>query len=127
MITIISNVIGAVVTFPFITTVLLYFIAIKMFKNKWRAIHFAVNYTTILYIFAVGIILHTIFGDHYLGIIVIFILLFLSIAIVIQWKRSGEVIFRKVFKVYWRFLFIVFFIGSFVLMIVGLSVSIMGV
>ncbi|WP_186577562.1 DUF3397 domain-containing protein [Aquibacillus kalidii] len=127
MIDLIAYTLGVCITFPFLLTCIVYIIVKKTVRNKWKAIHFSVNSTTIFYIISVGVMLNVLFGQNFTGIILIILLLILSLFVIIQWKSKGEVAIPIVWKLFWRFTFLLFFVGQFLMVIVGLSLKIMAI
>lgn len=119
--------IGGIITFPFLLTVIVYFITKKLYKNKWKAIHFSANYTTIFYIFSVGAIFQVLLGRSFLSYIIITLLILLSIIIAMQWKVKGDIIFASAWKLFWRFTFLLFALGQFILVLIGLVASVVAI
>lgn len=110
MIDILIYIISFFVTVPILASFLVYIGSMIRERNKWKAIHTAVNWTTILYIIAVAIMLRLIFNGSFLGIILIFILVVLSVIIFSQWKGKRDVQLKEAVKLLWRLSFLVFFI-----------------
>ncbi|MFA1818669.1 DUF3397 family protein [Virgibacillus oceani] len=108
MVNFISYMIAFFVTVPVIATWLIYFILIKWNWPKLKAFHQSVNWTTLLYIIAVSILVWLNFHVNLTGPIVIFFLSALAIIIFIQWKLNMEVLLLKALKLLWRFLFLLF-------------------
>lgn len=96
------------ITIPLLATWLLYLIRTKIHPNKQRGFIFAVNWTTIFYILAVLVLIKINFDNHYLGVIICFLLLILSAIIVYQWKKHTEIQIGKAFKILWRLCFLGF-------------------
>ncbi|WP_099157984.1 DUF3397 domain-containing protein [Virgibacillus ndiopensis] len=112
--------IAFLIMLPIVATWLVYKISMKIHKQKWRAIHTAVNWTTCLYIFAVIALISVIFEKQLVAFVLIILLSFFSIIIIFQWKTKTEVIFSKAFKGFWRFSFLVFSFCYICLMCIGL-------
>jgi len=109
------------ITIPFLASILVYIASMIRERNKWRAIHRTVNWTTVFYIIAVTIMLTLIFDVNFIGIILIVLLIGLSFIIFIQWKRNQDIQFRKATKLLWRVSFLVFFILYCCLTVVGIA------
>lgn len=124
MINYMSIIIASLITFPFIPTWLVYKVGNKIVQQRWRALHIAINWTTILYIFATMIMLNIIFEQQFIGIILGIILLILAIILVWQWKTKTEVIFSKAIKILWRLCFLIFLFTYCLLMFYGIIVRI---
>src|SRR5690625_413667 len=88
--------------------------------NKLKAFHAALNWTTLLYIIAVTIMLGIVFDRSFVGIVLIFLLLSLSLIVFIQWRMGQDVQIKKAAKLLWRISFLLFFLLYGCLMIVGI-------
>lgn len=100
--------IALLIAFPIIATLLLYWLSEKIFKHKLKAVHFAVNWTTLLYIIADLILLFILFEWQLTGIVITILLGLLAIIMIIQWKTNTDVQFLKAFKLLWRICFLFF-------------------
>lgn len=96
------------ITFPFIVTVALYFGAKSLQKNKWKAIHTAVGWSTIFYIVAVSIVLNILFQHSFIGWILLIFLLLLAVLLIYQRKIHTDIELLKAFKILWRASFLLF-------------------
>src|SRR5690625_5974445 len=83
-----SYIIAFIITVPVFATWLVYFIIAKWNRPKLKAFHQAVNWTTLLYIIAVSILIWLNFHINLTGIIIIFFLS--ALAIIIFMQRSEE-------------------------------------
>lgn len=117
---IVVNIIAFLISAPIIATILLYFIVSKIMKHQQKAFHIAVNWTTILYIIASFIIIHIVFDQYFISIFLVALLLLLTAIVVIQWRTKTEINFKKVFKIFWRFCFIIFFVLYVILVCIGI-------
>ncbi|MFB4167600.1 DUF3397 domain-containing protein [Virgibacillus sp. JSM 102003] len=116
--------IGLIVTAPILATWVVYLISVKMYRHKWKAIHNTVNWTTLLYIIAVGTLVKEIFGISFFGIILVILISIYTIIVVAHWKIYTEVIFTKAFKMFWRICFLLFFILYICLVLIGIYLRI---
>ncbi len=114
-----------VVTLPIVATILLFYILKYVYKNPIKAFHKAINWTTILYILAVNMILSYLFHESYFGYIIVFMLCILTIIIIIQWKKYTEIDYYKAFKLLWRLSFLLFFMMYLILLGYGIIRSIL--
>lgn len=96
------------ITFPILATWIVFYISKKIHRHKWRAIHQAVNWTTLLYIFVSIILLKVIFEQYFIGPLLLLLLCMLTFIIVIQWKIKTEVLLVKAIKQLWRACFLLF-------------------
>lgn len=100
--------IGIIITAPMLATWGVYYAAAGAGRNKWKAVHTAVNWTTFLYILAVTAMLYTIYGSGYAGITSVLLMTLFTVIIVVRWKMFTEVVFHKAFKIFWRICFLLF-------------------
>lgn len=121
---IIVYVIGILITIPFMSTAAVYFASKKLHSNERRAVHAAVNWTTLCYIIAVLAMLETIFGRSFLSYILVLLLSMFAVIVVFQWKRYTEVVFNRVFKVFWRACFLIFLLLYVLLVLIGVFIYI---
>ncbi|RYG74071.1 DUF3397 family protein [Lentibacillus lipolyticus] len=112
--------IGIIITVPMLATLGVYYAAIGAGRNNWKAVHTAVNWTTLLYILAVIVMLSTIVGSGYAGIILILLMILFTVIIVVRWKKFTEVVFYNAFKIFWRICFLLFVCLYFLLAIMGI-------
>lgn len=123
MVSYISIIIASLITFPIFSTWIIYKIGNKVVRQKSRALHIAVNWTTILYILSTIMMLHIIFEQHFIGIIFGLILSILAIIIIWQWKTKTEILFSKAIKILWRLCFIIFLVTYFILVFYGIAMK----
>src|SRR5690625_7199789 len=83
--------IALIITFPIIATFLLYWLAANLFKHRLKAVHFAVNWTTLIYIVTDLILIFILFGLQLTGILFIILLILLAVIMIIQWKINTDV------------------------------------
>lgn len=120
MLDIVIYLIGLIITVPIVVTWIVYFIGVKMHGHKWTALHKAVNWTTLLYIIAVLVLLQQILGNSFFGIFIILLPSIFTFITIIQWKLKTEVVFRKVFKIFWRICFLMFALLYCLLVFIGI-------
>ncbi|HLQ73968.1 MAG TPA: DUF3397 domain-containing protein [Bacillota bacterium] len=113
-----------IITLPFILTYLLYYLHLMIYKQSLRSLHFAINWTTMLYILSVVTIVHLLFQQTIVSYILLFMLITLSIIIYYQWKENTEVSIALAIKLLWRFCFLLFFSSYSLLVIVGIFMHI---
>ncbi|MGP4106883.1 DUF3397 domain-containing protein [Virgibacillus sp. L01] len=116
--------IGLIVTVPIIATWIVYLISMKIYRHKWKAVHNAVNWTTILYIIAVVALVNEIFGISFFGTILVILISIYTIIVVAHWKIYTEVIFTKAFKMFWRICFLLFLMLYICLVLIGIYLRI---
>ncbi|OZU90416.1 hypothetical protein CIL03_04525 [Virgibacillus indicus] len=108
------------ITVPFFATLVVYMISRKVHPGKWKAVHKAVNWTTILYIIADIMLISIIFDRQFTGIAAVILLFILTLIIIIQWKTNTEVLFGKAFKTLWRISFLLFLFIYICLLMIGI-------
>lgn len=119
------NIFAFFITFPIFATLLVYWLAVKLYRYKLQAIHAVVNWTTALYIIADVMFIDFIFMWEVGGIILIGLIILLAFIIIMQWRRQNEVLFLKAFKLLWRISFLVFLMVYIILVILGMINSIL--
>lgn len=108
------------ITFPIVVTVGLYYIFKRVYKHRKKALHRSIAYSTLFYIISVMIMLHHLFQSSYIGSVTLFLLVVLMSFVILQWKFTNEIIFTRAFKLFWRSMFLFFFIAHLLLGITGI-------
>ncbi|BAC13415.1 hypothetical conserved protein [Oceanobacillus iheyensis HTE831] len=108
-------IIASAISFPFFVTLSIYWIAKWARSSNWKAIHLAVHWSTLFYIIAVGIILNILLQQSFIGLILLFFLIFLTIIIIYQRRTQTDVELFKAIKIVWRGAFLLFFTMYFLL------------
>jgi hypothetical protein len=116
----ISSIITIFLTVPLLGFFIIYVLNKLITKNTRKSFHKALDYSTILFIVAVHFLLITIWGRSFFGLILLLLLVIAMIFVVIHWKIKGEIIFTKVFKGFWRFNFLIFFLAYISLTVFGI-------
>jgi hypothetical protein len=116
----ISSIITIFLTVPLLGFFIIYVLTKLITKNTRKSFHKALDYSTILFIVAVHFLLITIWGKSFFGLILLVLLVIAMIFVVIHWKLKGEIIFAKVFKGFWRFNFLIFFLAYISLTVFGI-------
>src|SRR4051812_28478022 len=110
MITFFSTILSALFLIPPLGYLLVYLFFRIITKNKRKSILKAIDFTTLLFIPAVHFLIITIWGKSYFWLIIIIILSIAIVFVIVHWKLKGEIIFNKVLKGVWRFIFLFFFL-----------------
>lgn len=126
MLDLISKLLAFFITAPLLTSIVVYFISMTIERNKWKAIHRVVNWTTIFYIISVHIMLHSIFSRSFITITIVVLLFILTIIILIQWKKQRDIQFLVAFKLLTRISFLLFFVLYGCFMIIGILIRLIG-
>ncbi|AXI08987.1 DUF3397 domain-containing protein [Oceanobacillus zhaokaii] len=123
MVDVIIYIIAFLTTVPFVLTALIYYFFIKFHQPVWKAVHSAVNWTTLFYMIAVVLILNMTFDLNVIGIVLVFYLFLLGLFIYLQWKFETEVKITKAFKLAWRIYFLLFLFLYICLVIIGIIIE----
>ncbi|WHY02281.1 DUF3397 domain-containing protein [Neobacillus sp. DY30] len=116
----ISSIITIFLTVPLLGFFIIYVLSKLITKNTRRSFHKALDYSTILFIVAVHFLLLTIWDKSFFGLILLILLVIAMIFVVLHWKIKGEIIINKVFKGFWRFNFLIFFLAYISLTVFGI-------
>jgi hypothetical protein len=115
-----SSIISVFFTVPLLGFIIVFLLSKLITKNSRKSVHKALDYSTILFIISVHFLIVTIFGKSVFWLIILIMILFAMVFVVIHWKAKGEIIFNKVFKGFWRFNFLFFFLAYITLTVFGL-------
>jgi hypothetical protein len=107
------------VTVPIAAFILVYMLGRKVLKRKKKSFHLAVNVSTIFFILSVHFLIMTIWGTSYLWMIIIFLLLLKVLFMIGYWWKKQDVHITPVFRLFWRFNFLLFSFAYFSLLIYG--------
>ncbi|QPA31952.1 DUF3397 domain-containing protein [Thermaerobacillus caldiproteolyticus] len=117
---IVAHVLAALVTMPLLALFLTYVLARKWVKKKKRAFYFAINVSTLFFIAAVHFLIMALWGKSYLWAIVMFLLVVNFLFTIGYWKKKGDLHMRVIFRLFWRFNFLLFFSLYFSLLVYGM-------
>jgi hypothetical protein len=117
---IVSGLLATLVTMPIAAFILLYMISRKITRRKKKSFHFAVNVSTVFFIFGVHFFIMAIWEKSYFWIIIIFLLLLKVLFMTGYWWKKKDLHIAAVFRIFWRFNFLLFFFVYFGLLIYGL-------
>jgi hypothetical protein len=116
---------GILIIVPFIAYIIVFF-AVKLITNKHRkAVSYAIDITTLFLILSVNNIAFVIWSHSFLWMIILLMLLFAILFVFIYWHFQNEIVYLKIFKGYWRFNFLLFFVAYIFLIIYGITRSVM--
>lgn len=115
------------VTVPLIGYLVIFILSKQLTKNHRRSVQRAIDFSTLLLIFAVHFLILTIWEKSFLWLIFILLLILALVFVFIHWKYREEIDFLRVFKGYWRMNFFLFFFAYIVLILVGLYQRVSGV
>lgn len=112
------------ITVPLVAFYFIYIITVKTTKSKNISIKRAVDFSTILFIFAVYFIVYEIWNVSLFWLLLIMIISVAIIFTIIHWLVSKDIFLAKLLKGIWRLNFILFFLAYFILSIYGLVLRI---
>ncbi|RDW18459.1 hypothetical protein CWR48_12895 [Oceanobacillus arenosus] len=120
MVDVIINIFAFLTTAPVVLTAFIYYISIKSHRPVWKAIHTAVNWTTIFYMIAVCLLVKIIFDITVTGYVSVFFLFLLGMFTYMQWRFHTDIKVTKAFKLAWRICFLLFLCLYLCLIITGI-------
>lgn len=108
MSTIFSYILALLFIMPFAGFLAVYFIGKLMTKNSRKSVHFAFDFSTVLFIFSVHFLLKTIWGNSFFWLIILVLIVTAMVFVIVHWKVKEEINLKKVMKGFWRFNFLLF-------------------
>ncbi|WP_458413996.1 DUF3397 domain-containing protein [Schinkia sp. CFF1] len=120
MVNLLAVLVATMVTIPILTIFIVYWIARIVTKSKKKSVHISVDISTLFFITAVHYLILVIWGKSLLWIILLLLISVAAVFVFLQWKINNEIIFKKVWKGFWRFSFLFFSFCYFTLVIYGL-------
>jgi hypothetical protein len=119
-----ATVFATLVTVPIIGYFVVFVIAKQITKKHRKAVHLALDITTILFILSVHYLIVTIWDFSLLWLIFILMIAMAILSLLLQYKLNEEVDLKKVFRGFWRFNFLLFFSAYIILICVGIFLSV---
>ncbi|WP_442599399.1 DUF3397 domain-containing protein [Neobacillus sp. D3-1R] len=119
MTNIISSILAVFITIPILAYFVIFILSKQFTKNHRKSVHFASDGSTIFFILSVHFLILSIWEKSFLWVIFIFLMSCAMIFVIMNWKIKGEIVFRRIFKGFWRFSFLIFLFAYFGLMIYG--------
>lgn len=116
-----AGLIAACVIMPVIVYMAVYTISRQKFKNNKKAVRLSADVTTLFLIMAVHYAAIALFEHSYLWIILITLILLASMVLFMHYKVREEVNLKRVFTSFWRASFLLFSIGYFLLVVIGIA------
>ncbi|WP_462409177.1 DUF3397 domain-containing protein [Neobacillus sp. Marseille-QA0830] len=115
-----AAILSVLFTMPFLGFFLVLFIFQLATKNIRKSIHKALDYSTILFIIAVYFLMETIWHRSFTWLIFLIMIVTAMVLVIMNWKVKQEITFKRVWKGFWRFNFILFFTAYIALTVFGL-------
>jgi hypothetical protein len=119
-----STIIAIFVIIPFLGYFISFIIAKEMMKSHRKAVHLAIDVTTLLLMVSVHFIVLAIWDTSYLWLIFLSVCSVGLIFAIWYWKAKGEIHYPKVLRGMWRINFLLFFTAYIALMVTGLILRI---
>ncbi|MBM4764032.1 DUF3397 domain-containing protein [Bacillus sp. B15-48] len=123
----ISGAVALFVTVPLIGYIVMFILSKQVTKNHRLSVLRAIDFSTLLFIISVHFLIHIIWGQSFLWVIFLFLILLAFCFVLLHWKYKQEINFPRVFKGYWRMNFFLFLFAYLVLIIVGLYQRVSGI
>lgn len=120
MLQLVTYIIALLITFPLLMTISLYLLSKRWARSKKQAVHVSMQYSAPFYLLSFLVILNEVFASSYLGLVAIFLLILLLLFIIIQWKVTGDIFFRRVWQLFLRTLFLIFFLANGTVILIAL-------
>lgn len=120
MLNIFAGLFATLITIPFIGFILVYLFSIMVIKSKKKSFFVSVDITTFFLIISVHYLLLIIIGKSLFWLILLVLLISIGLFTIVNWKMTQVLDTAKIFKGFWRFTFLLFFVVYFVLFITGM-------
>ncbi|MGE8204186.1 DUF3397 domain-containing protein [Heyndrickxia sp. NPDC080065] len=121
MSTFLSSFIAIFLIIPFLGYFLSFILVKQVTKNHRKAVSLSIDITTFLLIISVYFFIKAIWGQSFLWLIfLIMLLVALTFVIVYRYLRD-EIDYSRLFRGYWRLNFLLFFTAYIILLIYGLT------
>ena len=120
MVNLFATIMATIITIPVIVIFIVYWIVRFITKSNKKSLHISVDISTLFFIMAVHYLIIVIWGKSLLWIILLLLIFVAAVFVFLQWKINNEIIFKKVWKGFWRFSFLLFSLSYFSLIIYGL-------
>ncbi len=119
--------VATLVTLPLVGYLLIFILNKQLTKNHKRSVQRAIDFSTLLLIIANHFLIVVIWGESFLWLIFLILIVLALIFVLYHWKVRQEIEYSRVFKGYWRMNFLLFFFSYVVLLIVGIVQRVSGV
>ncbi|ANB57942.1 hypothetical protein GFC29_292 [Anoxybacillus sp. B7M1] len=120
----VAHIAAAFVTMPLLAFFVVYMVTRKLTKKKKKSFYTAINISTIFFIIAVHFLIQAIWGKSYWWPMVILLIIINILFAVGYWQKKGDLHIATVFRLFWRFSFLLFFFAYFGLLGYGILVRI---
>jgi hypothetical protein len=122
LVSVVSSIAAVFITLPLAAYIIL-FIGTKMItKNHRRSVRISMDISTVFFIFSVSYLIHAIWGQFLIWLILIVMIGLAALVVVVHYKVKQEIDIHKVLRGFWRLNFAFFFCAYLLLMMVGLAI-----
>ena len=121
---VVSSLAAIFITLPFIGYLIFFISAKQITGNHRRAVQFAMDMSTVLFVLSVHYLIVTIWGVHIFWVILLIMIMIAAMVVLVHYKVKEEIVFRKVIKGFWRVNFAFFFCAYLLLFSIGVITSI---
>ncbi len=118
---------ATVVTIPLLGWYIAYIVHVKISKKKPRAVRFAADVSTLLFIIAVYYIMLEIWQQSFLWLILVVIFAVAIVFTFVHWKYAQDIHIWKLLRGIWRFNFLLFSITYILLFALGIIIRIVAI
>ncbi|PLT34308.1 DUF3397 domain-containing protein [Bacillus sp. V5-8f] len=119
MIHIFSSLAATFVTLPVIAYIILFILIKQMTRNHRRAVHLAMDISSILFIFAVHYLILAIWERSLFWLLLLIMIGLAFVVVIVHYKLKEEIDIQKVFRGIWRINFAFFLCAYFLLILFG--------
>ena len=124
---VLSWIIATLITIPIIAYVLIFVATKQITKNHRKAVNFAMNSSTLLFIISVHFLIQTIWNISLLWMILLVMILISMTVVIVHRKYKEEIVFSKVLTGAWRLNALVFIFIYFCLVFYGIFKSVLNI
>lgn len=121
----IAGVIGLLLTFPPLVFILTYYLSHLIYRIKKKAFHQAMEFSSLFFLIGNLFILVLNYDFDYLGFVLLFLILLFLVFIIVQWRLLGDIIIKRLTKLYLRTLFLLNVLTYFILVIHTIGTAIL--
>ncbi|MCQ6273991.1 DUF3397 domain-containing protein [Bacillus sp. V3B] len=115
-----SSIIATFVTIPLLGYIIVFVISKLVTKKHRISVQIAIDVTTLLLVISVHYFIMTIWDRSLLWVILLIMIIIAIVFVLVHWKLKHEIQFKKIFKGFWRFNFLLFSFVYIILLVYGL-------
>lgn len=124
---VLSWIIATLITIPIIAYLLVFIATKQITKNHRKAVNYAINSSTILFILSVHFLIESLWNISLLWVILLIVIVISMLVVLVHHKIKEEISFSKVFKGAWRLNAFVFILAYLALVVYGMFVSVLNI